>query len=132
MQNHSLDKYAHRIRTPPYVSVKPDVYYHKLRRDRRRNGCGDVFLILCSDGLIDLDDDASPPLVEALAKRWVAVVGDQIDKEGSGRGPRMNLALALLRDVIGVEDTELASRLLTVEMEERWLDDTTIIVQRFM
>ena len=131
MQIHSIDKYAYRIRTPPYVSAKPDVYYHKLRRDRRRNGTGDPFLILCSDGLVDLRSGATTLNVESLANRWAQVVGREIDKESSGRSSRANLAMKLLRDAIGGDDMHL-SRVLTVEMEERWIDDTTIIVQRFM
>lgn len=40
--------------------------------------------------------------------------------------------MALLREAIGGNDVHAVSRNLTVEMEERWMDDTTIIIQRFM
>jgi pyruvate dehydrogenase phosphatase len=37
----------------------------------------------------------------------------------------------LLRDAIGADDISRSSANLTVEMDERWIDDTTIIVHRF-
>lgn len=132
MQAHSLGKYVQRIRTPPYVSAKPDIYYRKLHHDGRRKGSEDTFLILCSDGLVDLHGGIPFPHIGKQANRWVQVVGKELDKELSERGERVNLALKLLRDAIGGEDMHLSSRILTVEMEERWIDDTTIIVQRFV
>lgn len=42
-----------------------------------------------------------------------------------------NVAVRLLRDAIGADDIRRASANLTVEMEERWIDDTTIVVHRF-
>ena len=131
MHTHSLEKYVPQILTPPYVSVKPDVYYPNIRHYRRRKGATDLFLITCSDGLIDLTADTPNYPVERQAHRWVQVVGREIDKEQVSRGARGNLALKLLRDAIGGDDLHLASRTLTVEMEEKWMDDTTIVVQRF-
>ncbi|KAI0758325.1 protein serine/threonine phosphatase 2C [Irpex lacteus] len=127
MHSHNLEKYVPRIRTPPYVSIKPDVYFHNIRQYKVRRGSTDVFLMTCSDGLFDLHNEASHPSTDCLARRWVQVIGQEIDKE---RGSPANLALKLLRDAIG-GDIHSASRTLTVEMEEKWTDDTTIIVQRF-
>lgn len=42
---------------------------------------------------------------------------------------RPNAALTLLRDAIGGDDIHMVSRNLTVEMEERWMDDITVLVQ---
>jgi pyruvate dehydrogenase phosphatase len=41
-----------------------------------------------------------------------------------------NLAVRLLRDAVGGDNTELVSRNLTLEMEDKWMDDITILVQR--
>jgi len=60
-----------------------------------------------------------------MIHRWVTVVGRAI-----GNRARGNLALSLLRDGLGGDDIRLISQKLTVEMEEKWMDDVTIIVQR--
>lgn len=132
MHIHSLERYVHRIKTPPYVSVKPDVHYLKVRRDKRGGGPIDTFLITCSDGLVDLNADDQHSSIESVADRWVQVMGRQIDKERAGRCSRVNLAFKLLRDAIGGDDNQLSSRTMTVEMEEKWIDDTTIIIQRLI
>lgn len=41
------------------------------------------------------------------------------------------MGLYLLRDAIGGQDAHRLSRNMTVEMEERWMDDVTIVIQRF-
>ncbi|KAI0342052.1 protein serine/threonine phosphatase 2C [Trametopsis cervina] len=133
MTAHSLEKYVPLIKTPPYVSGKPEVYHRKIRRDRRHgSNAGEAFLITCSDGLLDLTADTFDRTVERRVNRWVNIVGEELDKELLERRQRTNLALKLLRDAIGGDDLHLASRTLTVEMEEKWIDDTTIIVQRFI
>ena len=50
--------------------------------------------------------------------------------ESHRNGSRTNLAVHLLRDAIGGNDIHRASANLTVEMDERWMDDTTILVHR--
>lgn len=117
MSPQKANEYATRIRTPPYVSHKPDVYHRVLPNSPS-------FLILCSDGLPDLYDEMGP---SELVNRWVGIVG----RCWESQGPRRNTALSLLRDAIGGDDTNTVSQNLTVEMDERWMDDTTIIVQRF-
>jgi pyruvate dehydrogenase phosphatase len=132
LHGHSLINYVPRIKTPPYLSVKPDVYRRKVQRGPKGGPVVDAFLITCSDGLVDLAADTAPSSIGTLADRWVQVVGRAIDNERSGRGDRRtNLSLKLLREAIGGDDIHLSSRNLTVEMEEKWTDDTTIIVQRF-
>ncbi|THH16583.1 hypothetical protein EW146_g4080 [Bondarzewia mesenterica] len=114
--------YIARIISPPYVSSTPDVYHLPLPRGtpgRPR----DFFLLMCSDGLADLYDERSRM---DMANRWVRTIGRYLDSRGRG-----NVALHLLRDALGGEDTRLVSRYLTVEMEEKWMDDVTIMVQRF-
>ncbi|KAJ3556168.1 hypothetical protein NM688_g2169 [Phlebia brevispora] len=117
----SLARYIPRIKTPPYVSNQADVYYRQLRR----GSVQDVFLITCSDGLVDLCNGDGG--IERIAHRWAQTVGYTLENSS-----RCNLAMALLRSAIGGEDVNAVSRNLTVEMDERWMDDTTVIVQRFV
>ena len=78
------------------------------------------FLLMCSDGLMDLHEDQR---LEFLSKKWVSKVGKGYSKED-------NLSLSVLREALGGEDEDRVSCMLTVEMSFRWMDDTTILVQR--
>lgn len=105
--------------TPPYLSAVPDVKHVDLAS----LNIDDAFLILCSDGLINLSDDRLF-LKEKLAPYWVNTVASAQELDSD------NLALALLREGLGGDDMEKVSRHLTVEMESRWVDDTTILIQQ--
>lgn len=83
-------------------------------------GKGVTFLILCSDGLTDLFDQTVEP------NRWAHIVGSALMTSKSV-SPK-NAAAALLRTAFGGDDAVLVSRLLTVEMTNRWMDDTTVVV----
>lgn len=121
-----------RIKTPPYVSNAPQVYHEQLRSRRSSSPSGDVdvALVICSDGLVDLYEDQDFE-EEYILKRWAAKIGEKIAPVSASR-TRLNLAAHLLRDAIGGDDLARASANLTVEMEERWMDDTTILVHRFL
>lgn len=149
-----LDEHIARIKTPPYVSNVPQVFHHKLRRSARRaghqrhtshsasgQGEEDVAILLCSDGLVDLYEDQDLE-EEYYLKRWAAMIGEVVNNSSppsssisrsapERNGTRRNTAVHLLRDAIGGDDLSRASANLTVEMEERWMDDTTILVHRF-
>ncbi|KAI0042916.1 protein serine/threonine phosphatase 2C [Auriscalpium vulgare] len=117
------EKYISRIRTPPYVSNVPDVQHVPLSPaapGKRR----DIFLVTCSDGLADLYPDLSR---RDMINHWVMTVGRAVDS----RTRVGNLASCLLRDALGGDDVRLVSQKLTVEIEEKWMDDVTILVQRF-
>jgi len=115
------ETYVARIKSPPYVSSVPDVHHIPLPKGLPSHQ-RDMFLISCSDGLADLYDGLTR---QDMIHRWVTVVGRAI-----GNRARGNLALSLLRDGLGGDDIRLISQKLTVEMEEKWMDDVTIIVQR--
>lgn len=114
------NEYAARILTPPYVSNIPEVYHRVLPSTPS-------FLILCSDGLTDLYEEMGQ---QEMVNHWVQVVSQALELFSCLSDQRTNLALRLLRDAIGGEDATIVSRNITVEMEERWMDDTTIVVQR--
>ena len=62
-----------------------------------------------------------------MADEWGRVVAEVVNKEGmSGK---TNLALKLLRHSIGGEDVKSVSRVLTLDMNTPWIDDTTIVIQ---
>lgn len=115
------ETYVARVKSPPYVSNVPDVHHYPLPKGALGQQ-RDLFLISCSDGLADLYDGQSRP---DMFRRWVTVVGRSIENRTRG-----NLALSLLRDGLGGADIRIVSQKLTVEMEEKWMDDVTIIVQR--
>ena len=115
------ETYVARVKSPPYVSNVPDVHHIPLPRGSPGQQ-RDNFLISCSDGLADLYDGLTR---QDMIHRWVSVVGRAV-----GNRTRGNLALSLLRDGLGGDDIRLVSQKLTVEMEEKWMDDVTIIVQR--
>lgn len=117
-QPHDYSEYADRILTPPYVLNIPDTYHHVVNTVDR-------FLILCSDGLPDLYGSMG---AQQSADHWVAVIGSVLDEVTADGIP--NLSLCLLRDAIGGDDAETVSRNLTLEIEEQWMDDVSIIVQQ--
>ena len=81
-------------------------------------------MITCSDGLLDL---YGGELVQGVVDQWAHIVGRSLESR-----TQRNSSLTLLRAAIGGDDIRVVSRNMTVEMDERWMDDTTIIVQRFM
>ncbi|KAI0743790.1 protein serine/threonine phosphatase 2C [Daedaleopsis nitida] len=122
-----MESHVPRIRTPPYLSNTPEVYHLDLTAAANSSRQGQRVLVLCSDGLTDLYDGYS---FQEMADEWLEVVGRELDSPLGPNCDRANLALSLLREAIGGEDSQLVSRNLTVEMEERWMDDTTIVMQR--
>ncbi|KAH8985978.1 protein serine/threonine phosphatase 2C [Lactarius hatsudake] len=119
---HRPETYISRIKSPPYVSNVPDVHHIPLSKGSSGQH-REYFLVLSSDGLADLYDGRTRT---DMIHRWVTVIGQAIEN----RRRVGNLALSLLRDGLGGDDIRLVSQKLTVEMEEKWMDDVTIIVQR--
>lgn len=79
-------------------------------------------LLLCSDGLPDLYNARIDSRAE-MVNHWAQTVGNALDARSD------NAALVLLRDALGGDDERSVSSYLTVEMDERWMDDVTILVQ---
>jgi pyruvate dehydrogenase phosphatase len=75
-----------------------------------------------------------------MVAHWVRVAGATVSSSGAGSRNLRNIdgsssnsdnaALALLRDALGGNDNRTISQNLTVEMDERWMDDVSILVQR--
>ncbi|KAJ7072481.1 phosphatase 2C-like domain-containing protein, partial [Mycena amicta] len=113
----TLRRCASRISTPPYVSNIPDVYHHQLPSRP-------WFLLLCSDGLASAERYEEMNTA-TMTRHWTEVVGAVVETGSS----TANAALTLLRAALGADLTS-QSRNLTVEMDERWMDDITIAIQR--
>ncbi|KAI0034976.1 protein serine/threonine phosphatase 2C [Vararia minispora EC-137] len=115
-----------RNRTPPYISSVPEVVHRRLAHTAPGNRR--PFLILATDGLAELYADMDEDMTRAdLAARWAASVGTAWGV--GGQMPQENLALRLLRDALGGDDTVQMSQMLTLDMSDPWMDDTTIVVQ---
>ncbi|KAF5345924.1 hypothetical protein D9758_011414 [Tetrapyrgos nigripes] len=104
-----------------------------------RNAC----LVICSDGLMDLykRHEKWEDLEEVhIFERWIELAlvdetpafclnAEVVPKNNSDPRHSRNHALRILRDALGGEDEERVSSMITVEMEEKWMDDTTVIVE---
>ncbi|KAH7905624.1 protein serine threonine phosphatase 2C [Hygrophoropsis aurantiaca] len=115
-----IDVFLGRNKTPPYLSNEADIQHVDLRNIDAR------FLIMCSDGLVDLYvyDQERTGSLQAIANKWVELVG-----RAMAQNPSDNSALSLLRDALGGDDEERVSQMLTVEEVSKWMDDTTVLVQ---
>ncbi|KIK65936.1 hypothetical protein GYMLUDRAFT_38408 [Collybiopsis luxurians FD-317 M1] len=128
-----------RNKTPPYVSGIPEVGYVKLEKGAK------AFLIMCSDGLTDLHggENWQEENIEIanLVKDLVDLVGGKLDSSSSA-DLKENLALFLLqRGLRGPAKTKAGERwteddaldrvssLLTLEFKDKWMDDTTVLVE---
>ncbi|KAK0485647.1 protein serine threonine phosphatase 2C [Armillaria novae-zelandiae] len=118
----SVEQFIKRSFTPPYVSNIADVRHLTLKPNSR--GC----LVMCTDGLMDLFEgesrDGGTLDIAALGRRWLEIIGPTVWTEGT------NAALRLLREGLGGTDEEKVSQMMTVERTDRWMDDTTILIQR--
>lgn len=132
----SVEEFSKLNLTPPYLSAVPDVVYVGLGGDSDSNGIP-RFLILMSDGAVDdsVVNIRGETEIQSFQK-WVEIVGARLNTEGAKqelpkRIPEDNLALAVLREVLGGANEEHLSAFLTLEMEGKWVDDTSIQVVVF-
>ena len=111
-----------RNHTPPYITAQPDVIHRRLGGPAR----GLRFLILASDGFADL---CSGKGQERIVLNWAKSMADQpFEARKSAKRPD-NMALRLLRQALGGDDRYSVSRVLTLNMDVAWIDDTSIVVQ---
>lgn len=112
-----------RIFTPPYLSNEPEVRHLNLAEIRASNK-GNITLVLCSDGLLDLYDARNESDLKEIGQRWMEL-GSATENPG---GTHDNGALRILREGLGGEDVDKVAQLLTVEVSGKWLDDITTLV----
>ncbi|KAG7090601.1 hypothetical protein E1B28_009704 [Marasmius oreades] len=134
-----IKKITERNLTPPYLSNSPDIVHLNLKDEGASHAC----LILCSDGLMDLFSgghnrtNAQPLNISKMAESWIRMVAEEslVPSSNSGQNnigdAKSNLALRLVYEGLGDSrrDEERMSWMLTLEMQEKWMDDTTVIVE---
>ena len=114
----------------------PDVVHVSLGGGHASGGIP-RFIILMSDGAIDESLVHIRGETEAQSfQKWVELVGSRLDAEntkyeGLRGASEDNLAMTVLREVYGGTNEEQLSAFLTLEMEEKWVDDTSIQVVIF-
>ncbi|KII89392.1 hypothetical protein PLICRDRAFT_91766 [Plicaturopsis crispa FD-325 SS-3] len=124
------EEFLVRNRTPPYISAQPEVTHHALslpastpRRQFSPQTRPARFLILTSDGFSDLCHGGAGER-EVIGAWARSMVGRRSLSEKSD-----NMALRLLWHALGGEDSSSVSRVLTLDMDGPWIDDTAIVVQ---
>lgn len=115
--------------TPPYISSEPEITHRRLDRPldaskTKGHNTPSQFLILSSDGLTDL---CQGPGQQRIIASWARNLRTNIGEQSGGKSE--NMALRMLWQALGGEDRESVSRVLTLDMDSSWIDDTSIIVQ---
>ncbi|PPQ82353.1 hypothetical protein CVT25_008314 [Psilocybe cyanescens] len=88
------------------------------------------FLILASDGFTDLcSGEGQKRIIESWARSMVANNPPETVTDAVPGSRQDNMALRLLRRAVGGEDRFGVSRVLTLDMDVAWIDDTSIVVQ---
>lgn len=130
-----LEHFLPHNKSPPYLSALADIKHVALQPSTAN--ASESFLILCSDGLVDLYEhtNARRPTLEEILTQWVHILGERMDSRGakvSDGADKENAALVLLRHALmagGADDPDRLAQMLTVEIPCRWMDDTTVLVQ---
>ncbi|KAF9464570.1 phosphatase 2C-like domain-containing protein [Collybia nuda] len=117
--------------TPPYITAQPEITHRRLDDPLLR---GPRFLILASDGLTDLcSGEGQKRIISSWATSMITPAYEPSMIGCAGRGGTVekpdNMALRLLRRALGGEDRYSVSRILTLDMDVAWIDDTSIVVQ---
>ncbi|KAG6836067.1 hypothetical protein H0H93_011784 [Arthromyces matolae] len=121
------EEFLLRNHTPPYITAQPEVTHRRLNGLPR----GPRFLVLSSDGFADL---CSGEGQQQILSSWAQSMVDRpfearkATADTSHEGPD-NMALRLLRRALGGDDRYSVSRVLTLDMDVAWIDDTAIVVQ---
>ena len=91
----TMEPHVPRIRTPPYLSNTPDVYYHSFCTFGTTGTPSQRALILCSDGLTDLYDGYT---TQEMADEWAQLIGRELAAR-SGSSPGDSSANLALQDL---------------------------------
>ena len=88
------------------------------------------FLILASDGFADLcEGEGQTRIIESWANSMVSRNPPESVTDSKPWSQQDNMALRLLRRTVGGENRFGVSKVLTLEMDGAWIDDTSIVVQ---
>lgn len=132
-----------RNQTPPYITAEPEITHWCLDEPSADTPSRPRFLVLASDGFTDISDGEG---LETIISDWATHMVDNMTKVAQTSSPEYaisvspltptpsgaesrNMALRLLRRALGGEDRRQVSRVLTLDMDMAWIDDTSIVVQ---
>jgi pyruvate dehydrogenase phosphatase len=135
--------------TPPYITAEPDIVHRRLDTSHSHtalttsNDTGKPFrgankqmptiprfLILASDGFSDLcESEGQTRIIENWANSMISRNPPESVTDAKPWSQQDNMALRLLRRTIGGGDRFGVSKVLTLEMDGTWIDDTSIVVQ---
>jgi pyruvate dehydrogenase phosphatase len=123
------EEFLIRNHTPPYISAQPEITHRRLDQFphlSRRNVHPPRYLILSSDGFTDLCIGKGE---QRVIMNWAENTAPRTPTDSDFTRKTNNMALRLLRHVLGGDDCLSISRVLTLDMDVAWIDDTAIIVQ---
>ncbi|KAL0947668.1 hypothetical protein HGRIS_013756 [Hohenbuehelia grisea] len=121
------EEFLVRNKSPPYISAIPEITYRRLAPRALGSIAPPRYLILSSDGFADLCNGTSQAhVITAWARKMESIPPmSPVDPAIKSN----NMALRLLREALGGDDHCSVSRVLTLDMESAWIDDTSIVVQ---
>jgi pyruvate dehydrogenase phosphatase len=140
------EEFLVRNHTPPYISAEPEITHRRLepfapylmRAQGQGHSLPQRYLVLFSDGFADLCTSSG---LHWVLTSWAQDVNAALASDGNVNGfppgemdmalrrKANNMALRLLRRALGGEDCFSVSRVLTLDMDVAWIDDTAIVVQ---
>ncbi|KAJ3917849.1 phosphatase 2C-like domain-containing protein [Lentinula edodes] len=137
------EEFLVRNRTPPYISAQPEITHVLLNDiDPRSTVPGGEslrsssspslprFLILSSDGFTDLcSTEGQQRIISDWAHGVISTHSSPTSSPSTPGYESRNMALRLLRRALGGDDQASVSRVLTLDMDIAWIDDTSIVVQ---
>jgi pyruvate dehydrogenase phosphatase len=132
------EEFLVRNRTPPYISAEPEITHRRLEPLPPYLATAGVngpttpqrYLVIFSDGFADLCSNCG---LQRVLSSWAQEMNDlqvaTVDADLGMRRKADNMALRLLRQALGGDDSFSVSRALTLDMDVAWMDDTAIVVQ---
>ncbi|KAJ3761873.1 phosphatase 2C-like domain-containing protein [Lentinula raphanica] len=122
------EEFLVRNRTPPYISAQPDITH--VTSSSSSSPSLPRFLILSSDGFTDLcSTEGQQRIIADWARSVVTMHTSPTSLPSTPGYESRNMALRLLRRALGGDDRASVSRVLTLDMDVAWIDDTSIVVQ---
>ncbi|KAF9533622.1 phosphatase 2C-like domain-containing protein [Crepidotus variabilis] len=107
--------------TPPYISAEPEIVHRKLDDGLSAEA-------MASPTAPSSPSTNNPHIISSWAYSMSLVHPTECVADAEPWSKRDNMALRLLRRAVGGEDRYGVSKVLTLDMDEAWIDDTSIVV----
>ncbi|KAH8830262.1 phosphatase 2C-like domain-containing protein [Flagelloscypha sp. PMI_526] len=128
------EAFLRRNRTPPYIVAQPEVTHRLLSSSSPSSSSSDpsrpTFLIITSDGFSDICS-SRPEGQHGVLTSWAHGITQEKSFEVDKGLASSNRAVRLLWHALGGpdDDRDEVSKVLTLDMDGAWIDDTSIVVQ---